>query len=112
MKKKKLISIVTALVLFGSLTACGNSQGTSQSGQENQTSQTGSGAPTESSNQTQSDGQTANTKEKNLYGYDEPVTIKVGLSFAADFKWVGDDTSTDNVWMDLYRENNIMPEIL
>lgn len=50
--------------------------------------------------------------EKNLYGYDEPVSVKVGYTWGSDFKWYGGETSTDNTWVNLYKENNIIPEIL
>lgn len=97
---KKAWALLLTLTLAGSLTACsGNTQ-----------------AETETSVQMQESQQTTETgsssTEKNLYGYDEEVTIKIGLSYASDFSYVGDETSTDNQWMDLYRENNIIPEIL
>lgn len=57
--------------------------------------------------------ETANSSdEKNLYGFDKPITIKIGLSHPSDFSYAGDDNSTNNAWMNLYRANNINPEIL
>lgn len=56
----------------------------------------------------------AAAEDANLYGYDEPVTVKIGVSYAAasDFTFYGDETVEDNAWMDLYKANNIIPEIL
>ncbi len=50
--------------------------------------------------------------EKNLYGFDEPVTLKVGYSFANDLIWYNGETSSNNVWVDLYKENNMLLDIL
>ncbi|MBQ8638531.1 MAG: extracellular solute-binding protein [Lachnospiraceae bacterium] len=52
--------------------------------------------------------------EVNYYGFDEPVTIKVGLSYAAasDFTFYGGETVDDNAWVDLYNANNIFLDVL
>lgn len=55
---------------------------------------------------------TAVAEDKNLYGYDEPVTIKVGLSHGPTFKYVGEENAQNNNWTNLYRENNILLDIL
>lgn len=60
--------------------------------------------------QGEKDKQTAQVDEQ--YGYQSPVQIKVGLSYAVDLTWVGDETPEDNAWMDLYQEHNIYPEIM
>lgn len=52
------------------------------------------------------------TGENEKYGYDSPVEIKVGLSYAVDLTWAGDESPENNAWMDLYRKHNIFPEIL
>ncbi|MCD7806829.1 MAG: extracellular solute-binding protein [Lachnospiraceae bacterium] len=102
MKKQLATLLIAALCLTGcgasdsSSTASESSSGDSQTTQETSTS-------TETVEE---------AGELNLYGFDEPVTIKVGISRAADFNYQGDDTASNNVWMDLYRENNIIPEIL
>lgn len=54
----------------------------------------------------------AETGEINFYGYDEEVKIKIGLANATDFEYEEGQDAENNPWMDLYRENNIMPEIL
>lgn len=104
---KKAMSIVMAMILAGSLTACGGN--TTDAGNASGAAEIGV--------QSEVDGgdtaaETAQGEEKNLYGYSEPVSIKVGLSYASDFSYIGEDTSTENEWMRLYRENNIFPEIL
>lgn len=55
---------------------------------------------------------TAVAEEKNLYGFDEPVTIKVGLAHGPTFKWEEGESSEYNTWTELYRENNILLDIL
>lgn len=52
------------------------------------------------------------TTEKNLYGYNEPIEIKVAISLASDFTYVDTEDAENNAWMDLYRSMNIVPEIL
>lgn len=47
------------------------------------------------------------------YGYDSPVTIKVGYSaLGADFTWPEGQDSSNNDWVELYKEHNIIQEIL
>lgn len=53
-----------------------------------------------------------NPGEINLYGYSEPVKLKVGLSYPSDFKYADGDSNENNPWMNLYKKNNIVPEIL
>jgi len=71
--------------------------------------QTGGTTPA-SGTETGSTGETSG--EKNLFGYDEPVTIKVGYAVVNDFEWYGGESFTDNTWVNLYKEHNIIPEIL
>ncbi|MCB6414370.1 extracellular solute-binding protein [Faecalimonas umbilicata] len=85
-KKKILICFIMFILLTGLVTCCG---------QENQREEN---AAVDAKNE--------------KYGYDSPVKIKVGLSYAVDLTWIGDETPEDNAWMDLYKENNIFPEIL
>ncbi len=51
-------------------------------------------------------------QEVDYYGFEEPVTIKIGISRAADFEYDEGETALENHWMDLYREHNIVPELL
>ncbi len=110
--KRKLTAILLAAAMTASLTACGSS-GTG--GESTQASASSEGTSAESA---ASEGTTEGTQqasgEVNLYGFDEPVTIKVGISYAAasDFTFLGGETVEDNAWMDLYNENNIFLDIL
>ena len=110
--KRKLTAILLAAAMTASLTACGSS-GTG--GESMQASASSEGTFAESA---ASEGTTEGTQqasgEVNLYGFDEPVTIKVGISYAAasDFTFYGGETVEDNAWMDLYNANNIYLDIL
>ena len=110
--KRKLTAILLAAAMTASLTACGSS-GTG--GESTQASASSEGTSAESA---ASEGTTEGTQqasgEVNLYGFDEPVTIKVGISYAAasDFTFYGGETVEDNAWMDLYNANNIYLGIL
>lgn len=110
--KRKLTAILLAAAMTASLTACGSS-GTG--GESTQASASSEGTSAESA---ASEGTTEGTQqasgEVNLYGFDEPVTIKVGISYAAasDFTFLGGETVEDNAWMNLYNENNIFLDIL
>lgn len=95
---KRLMALFIAGVLAGSMAGCGNET-------DGETENQSSGSSAEKTSEEENG-------EKNLYGYDDPVTIKVGLSFASDFEFKGDEDAENNAWMDLYRENNIIPEIL
>ena len=97
----KITSVLLAIAMVGSLTAC--------TSKVDKTDNSGATTPTVAATESP---EATTAPELNLYGYDEPVSLKIGLSYASDFKWIGGDTSTDNVWMDLYKENNIVPEIL
>ena len=105
--RKKLTAILLAAAMTASLTACGSS-GTG--GESTQASASSEGASAEST----AEGTQEASGEVNLYGFDEPVTIKVGISYAAasDFTFLGGETVEDNAWMDLYNENNIFLDIL
>ena len=50
--------------------------------------------------------------EVDYYGFDEPVTIKIGHSNDPTFEYKGDEDVLHNQWMDLYRAHNIVPELL
>lgn len=106
--RKKLTAILLAAAMTASLTACGSS-GTG--GESTQASASSEGASAES---TATEETQEASGEVNLYGFDEPVTIKVGISYAAasDFTFLGGETVEDNAWMDLYNENNIFLDIL
>lgn len=110
--KRKLTAILLAAAMTASLTACGSSGTGSESTQASASSE-GTSAESAASEGTTEGTQQA-SGEVNLYGFDEPVTIKVGISYAAasDFTFLGGETVEDNAWMDLYNENNIFLDIL
>ena len=106
--RKKLTAILLAAAMTASLTACGSG---GAGGESTQASASSEGASAES---TATEETQEASGEVNLYGFDEPVTIKVGISYAAasDFTFLGGETVEDNAWMDLYNENNIFLDIL
>ena len=54
---------------------------------------------------------TAISAEENLYGYEEPITIKVGR-VTTDTTFYGGETNTENSWSKLYAENGILLDII
>ncbi len=100
MKKERLKSaagIALAAAMLLSVTACGGNGNTNSNagntaannGTVNNANQTGNNA----------------AAEDNLYGYSTPVKLNVGFALASDFKAQGQETETQNTWMDLYKEN-------
>lgn len=120
--KKKLVTMLLMAAMTASLIACGSEgEGASQdsTGQNStaQDSEAGSDAGAGNSDEeSQKESQAAEgvSADMNYYGYEEPVTIKIGISYsaAADFTFLGGETVEDNTWMSLYNANNIMPEIM
>lgn len=105
MKRKAAILLTVATAV--SLTACGGN-----ASQENSGNQSAAGSTAQTTETGSSSAETEGG-EINLYGYEEPVTIKVGLNYQApDLQWYGGETSTNNTWMELYKKNNIIPDIL
>lgn len=100
MKKKLVVWLLFGSMAAASLTACG--KGEEAKGNVN-TVKAADGTSDEAS---------AETGQVNFYGFDEPVNLKIGLAYPSDFKPEDGDDSEHNPWMDLYRENNIIPEIL
>lgn len=103
--KKKLISLLLAAVMTTSLIACGN-------GTEKVASET-TETPAKESTAASADVNEAPV-EVDYYGFEEPVTVKIGVSYASasDFTFYGGETVEKNAWVDLYKANNIIPEIL
>lgn len=114
--KNKVVAVLLAAAMATSLTACGGGENSQTVGQENVSgTETDSGeeqSKESASEETQTDAEAE--EEVNLYGFDEPVTVKIGVSYAAasDFTFYGGETVEDNAWVDLYKENNIIPEVL
>jgi putative aldouronate transport system substrate-binding protein len=100
---KKLLAILLAVIMLISFTAC----------QRKNTEEVGLEETTSALDEDLNPGTTEeSSSEKNLYGYDEPITLKVGYARSSDFEWLNGETATDNVWVNLYEENNIFLEIL
>lgn len=103
--KKRVLKQILALSLAGtmalSLAGCGDS----------------APANTETAAQTdkaaeETGGESAAGTEKDLYGYAEPVTVKVGIVDSADFTYRDGESVEKNVWVDLYEKHNIKQEII
>lgn len=106
--KKKVLALLLAAAMTSGLAACG----------DNSAESTGSKDDTENQSTTESseaekpvEGEAAG-EEKDLYGFSEPVSIKVGFTYGTSFEFVEGESPEKNNWMDLYREHNIIPEIL
>lgn len=100
MKFRKMIVFMLAVSMAVNIAGCADSSdpGTSTDALSSGTD-ISAGAPTVE-------------EEKNLYGYDEPVSIKIAYRRSSGFTQVGEETIEDNSWMRLYRENNIFPEVM
>lgn len=111
--KKKIVSTLLAAVMVASLAACGQEAPVDSTGGAKESTGTESSG-TASTGTADSGTASSATEEINLYGFEEPVTVKIGVSYAAasDFTFYGGETVEDNAWMDLYKSNNIIPEIL
>lgn len=101
---KKLVSLLLVIAMLASLAACGGNTAVEEK-------------PTDAAVEaTDAAGEVTPEapEEINYYGFDEPVNIKIGVSYAAasDFTFYGGETVEDNAWMDLYHANNIFPEIM
>lgn len=100
-KFKKFLAILISAVFVFSLAACSSSDKTKKS-DEGQTSADGQATPAV----------TSEAKELNLYGYDEPISLKVGLAFNSDFSWAPGESVDNNAWYNLYKEQGINLEIM
>lgn len=110
--KRKLISLLLCLGMMSSLLAgCGQEGGgTAPDGQKSEET-----AQNEESVQKEETSENEEAPEENLdpYGYAEPVTIKVGYSqWGSDFSFAEGQDAENNDWISLYKEHNIVPEIL
>lgn len=108
--KKKMISLLLAAAMTTMLIACGNSTGETVS----ETTETTKATAKESTAADADSDSKDSPVEVNYYGFEEPVKVKIGVSYASasDFTFYGGETVEQNAWVDLYKENNIIPEIL
>lgn len=110
--KKKLVAMLMVTTMVASLVACGG-QEEAPAASAGASSETAKEASTTESSAAEATS-TESAEEVNLYGFEEPVTVKLGISYsvATDFQFFGDETVEDNAWVDLYKANNIIPEIM
>ena len=52
------------------------------------------------------------TSGVDYYGFEEPVTVKIGLGSLSEFTYPEGTDATHNVWYDLYKEHNILLDVL
>lgn len=113
--KRKILASVLAAAMVMSMAACGGKDSQESAAGQSSTQQSGTKQSAEESDEGQQASEEGGEAEQSdLYGYAEPVTIKIGVSYAAaaDFTFLGGETVENNAWMDLYKANNIIPEIL
>lgn len=113
MRKKsmnKILTLTLAFAMTASLAACGG---------KDTAETTASASPKETTAVKGTDATEGSTaavsqvpSEKNLYGFEDPVTLKIGLGIAADFEYPEGESATDNQWVTLYKENNINLDII
>ena len=114
LKKATAVTIAAALTL--SMAACGSSEGGNVSKESTESKQSGS---TEAQNTVSSSGNPAFDavvedlkSEIKFYGYEDPITLKMGFSYASDFGWAGNETFEDNIWRNLYKALGFDVEVL
>ena len=114
LKKATAITIAAALTL--SMAACGSSEGENVSKESTESRQSSS---TEDQDTVSSSGNPAFDavvedlkSEIKLYGYEDPITLKMGFSYASDFGWAGNESFEDNIWRNLYKALGFDVEVL
>lgn len=102
MKIRKTVALFLSAALALGMTACGTEQPAATAKEDK---------PVAAATGKNAEG-TAHAIDDNLYGYVEPVTIQIGITKGKDLVYHGSEDAEHNTWMDLYRENNIIPEIM
>ncbi len=107
---KKCLGLLLAGAVTLSMTACGNTETgkASQSAQTDKTVSSEEKTPESEKQETSAEAE----PEKDLYGFAEPVTVKIGVAESADFQYREGESAEKNVWIDLYNEHNIFQEII
>lgn len=98
--KKRVLALLMATAMVCGLTACGGDSAENNGNED---------VAAKQSSEVQ---KPAAEEEKDYYGFSEPFTIKVGYSYAADFEWAEGESAENNNWVNLYRDHNIVQEIL
>ncbi|HIU76038.1 MAG TPA: extracellular solute-binding protein [Candidatus Pelethocola excrementipullorum] len=93
---KKLQAVLLAGICTVNLAACGTADTGGKTSGQTDTKET---AKVESG-------------EKNLYGYNDPIKLKVGLTFNSDFDWQAGESEEDNAWWNLYKEMGYDMEVM
>ncbi|MCI9552551.1 MAG: extracellular solute-binding protein [Acutalibacter sp.] len=107
---KRVLTLLLALCLVLSLTACGGDTGSSGSTADKSSSSTAETSGGDAS--TPESSQSGNTEDGPLTPYAEPVTITVGMQSSAVQQFKDGDTFEDNVWTRKIKEElNIDIEI-
>ena len=123
---KKLTAVTVSAALVLSMAACGGSEATQSDVSETSESQetTEEAQSTESTESTESTGRIGEDNETyqavveelrnniDLYGFEDPITLKMGFSFASDFEWIGDESFENNTWRNLYEDLGYNTEVL
>lgn len=116
MKKsgKRWIGITVSLVLAIQLAACGSSNGTSGTETEDGTDVAGTRTDSDDLKREKDlDDVALKLQDKfGLYGYENPITLKMGFGYDTVFEWQNGENIYDNTWTNLYREMGINQEIL
>lgn len=110
MKRKnvrRLIAVILSAVCVSGFTACGGTDTANNS--EADVSQ--SDTVTSEESQTMANAEESG-EELNLYGYNEPITLKVGLAFNSDFEWQGKESVENNTWWNLYKDKGFNIDIM
>ena len=97
---KKIMAAILAGAMVCSLAACGEPKA---NGDDK--------AAAVSSEKMEKEDQGA-SEEKDLYGFSEPVTVKIGWAESPDFQFREGETPEDNEWVDLYAKHNIFQELI
>lgn len=107
MKKKLVAALLSATMVVSLVAGCGQSKA------PNETKET-KAESTEGAAGTEGTASADNAAEDtDPFGYASPVTIKVGYSaWGSDFGFAEGQDSSNNDWVELYKEHNIVPEIL
>lgn len=112
---KKGLAVLTAAAMCASMAACGNTGSGKQEASDTTKSaeSTASSEADKTSEETGSkESEKAEESTKDLYGFDEPVTVKVGIAESADYGYRDGESAENNVWVDLYKTHNINQEII
>ncbi|MCM1376806.1 MAG: extracellular solute-binding protein, partial [Muribaculum sp.] len=105
---RKLLAVMVIVAMMADLTACGT--GLENPIDQEEPEQTTQGITDE--NPAFAETVEGLKEDIRLYGYEEPITLKMGFSFGTDFDWEGEESFADNTWKRLYEELGYETEVL